>query len=343
MKKIIILLFLAVISIYSHAQQQIDGLKLIDDVCKTKLSPALFENKYKNNIQKDEEEDDDQVGMYNLKGLSLANYPSSGIVIISPELNWRIVAVGPDYENLDSISRYQAAEKCHDHMIAKLGEPDGIEDAKFDNPMLQEIVGTMNVTGGKNYIWTDKDDISYIAMWLNTDKEDTYTVMVLMTPSPYSTTTPIQRKFFKSLEFGKYAAKQQISSALQVLSIEIQEERKSSGKSYTYWDPIYFGGIEWSFVEFNTVEGELSEVIFTHTKTKNNQDIFDSLFEALKQKYGDPKILDNEAFWSDGKTSILLSYLYGESKGGEMRHYVKLEYGDMQLLDEAQNIIANEL
>lgn len=343
MKRIIIALFIANLCTSMSAQQRIDGFKLISDVCKTKISLEVFKDIYKHNIVKEEEGEDSQLGMFKVKGLTLAGYESTGMVIISPELNWRIVAVMPDYESLDSVSRFLAAEKCHAYTLTKLGNPDQEENATFDNPMLQEITGTLNIKGGKTYAWTDENDIPYISMWLNTDKEDYYTIMVMMTPSPYTTATPIQRTFFKTLEFGKYATRQQVATALDVNYYDIQEERKSSGKSYSYWMPIYFGGIEWSFVQIDTVEGKLSGITFTHTKTKNNQDIFDSLFNALKQKYGDPKILDNEAYWSDDNSSILLTYLYGESKGGEMRHYVNLEYADNQLLDEAQNIITNEL
>ena len=47
--------------------------------------------------------------------------------------------------------------------------------------------------------------------------------------------------------------------------------------------------------------------------------------------------------WGDGLTDITLSHQYGESKGGEMRHYVDLEYIDTELHQKAQNIIKNEL
>ena len=80
-----------------------------------------------------------------------------------------------------------------------------------------------------------------------------------------------------------------------------------------------------------------------NTQTKNNQNIFDSLFRALSEKYGNPTIEDNEAYWIDGPTAILLTYHYGESKGGEMRHYVDLRYTDLHLNKEAQDIVNSEL
>lgn len=122
----------------------------------------------------------------------------------------------------------------------------------------------------------------------------------------------------------------------------LAEERISSGRMYNCWKSIYFGGVEWSFIEFKTVENLLSTVRLTHTQL-NNKDIFDSLFRVLSQKYGDTSIENNEAFWFDGQTAIILTYKYGKSKGGEMRHYVNLEYSDMALINKAQNLVTDEL
>lgn len=341
MKRIIIALFIASLCTSLSAQQRIDGFKLISDVCKTKISLEVFKDLYKHNIIKEEEGENSQ--LVNVKGLTLAGYESSGIVIISPELNWRIVAVMPDHESLDSVSRYQAAEKCHAYTLTKLGNPNQEDNAIFDNPMFQEITGTLNVKGGKMYVWTDKNDIPYISMRLNTDKEDYYIIMALMTPSPYATNTPIQRTFFKVLEFGKYATRQQVATALAANYFDIQEERKSSGKSYSYWEPIYFGGIEWSFIEIGTVEGKLATVRLTDSQLKDNMYIYDRLLEALTDKYGEPKVYDSSVFWNDGTTAVELSHSYSESKGGEMRYYVNIEYTDIELFRETQRIITNEL
>jgi hypothetical protein len=248
----------------------------------------------------------------------------------------------PDYESLDSISRYGAAAKCHENMIKAFGEPTDEEILTFDDQIQKEVAATLNVVGGKSYKWK-KDGLVFTASLMNTEKEDMYMVSFFTIESPFTTSSPVQRTFFKTLEFGKSVTKYQIASALGVDSYSVREERQSSGKVYNYWRSIYFGGFEWSFVELRTVENFLSTIEFTHTSTKNNQELFDSLFKALSQKYGKPKVGDNDAVWIDGKTGILLTYEYGESKGGEMRHYVKLEYSDMELIGKAQDIIANEL
>ena len=67
------------------------------------------------------------------------------------------------------------------------------------------------------------------------------------------------------------------------------------------------------------------------------------LLLALTNKYGKPSENDILVFWGDRLTAVLLSHEYGKSNGGEMRHYVNLEYTDLTLFKEAQNIIQNEL
>lgn len=343
MKRLV--LFLIVVFFYNTltAQNKIDAFKLITDVCENNISVNEFKQQYAIYFTEDQDKSSTDLGMFALENISFAGYESNCMVIINPEAEMKVVAIMPNFEVIDSVSRYQVADKCHNHMITVLGEPDNVENTSLDDPMTQQIAGNMKIKDGKTYIWINNVDVPHAAMRFKTEKEDYYIVMVMMMPSPYSTLTPIQRQFFRTLELGEYVTKQQVATALEISSYDIDEERKSSGKTFHYWKPIYFGGIEWSFVDIRTVEGKLATVKFTNSQLKYNKYIYDQLHEALTNKYGDSKEYDNSVIWNDGTTAVELSYSYSESKGGEMRHYVNIEYIDIQLYTEAQNIITNEL
>lgn len=340
MKKITSFIFIALFSMAVSAQEKLKFFDLVKDVYGNDLTINQFQERYKSYFT---ERNDDVETVFSLKNIDFFGYDGTSLVTIEPEYKVKIVMGMPNYESLDSTSRYESAKKCHQYMIEALGQPQKEEALSFDDPMQKEISSAINVTGGISYSWMPEGGGVISASFMNTDKEDRYMVTFLTMESPFATSAPVQRKFFKTLEFGKSVTKYQISTALEINSLYLVEERTSSGRKYNYWKPIYFGGIEWSFIELKTVENLLSTVKFTQTHTKNNQDIFDTLFKALSQKYGDPSIEDNQAFWFDGQTAILLTYEYGESKGGEMRHYVNLGYSDMGLINKAQNIITNEL
>lgn len=343
MKKFIIVLSFVIFCLQLSAQEKIDAFKLISDVCENNISADEFKHQYVDYFTKDQDKNSTDLGIFALEKILFAGYESNGMVIINPEAGMKIVAILPNYEVLDSISRYQAADKCHEHLIAALGQPDNEENTSLDNPMVQQITGELKIKEGKTYTWVNNTTVPHASMRYKTDKEDFYILMVMSMASPYSTTTPIQRQFFRTLEFGKYVTKQQIATALEISSYEIEEERKSSGKTYHYWKSVYFGGIEWSFIEISTVEGKLATVRLTDSQLKDNKYIYDRLLEALTNKYGEPKDYETSVLWNDGTTAVELSHSYSESKGGEMRHYVNIEYTDIELFREAQNIITNEL
>ena len=340
MKKIISSLVVAILCTTLSAQERINFFDYVEDVISNKLSLSQFIEKYKDYFTNDYDESTSSV---HLKNIEAFGYDGGSLTMILPEYNAKVLSFGINYDALDSISRYESADRCHKAMIKLFGKPIKEEAHSYDDPMKQEIAEKMNMKGGVTYTWQSNNGALVTSLRTKTAKEDVYMISVMTMELPSLTKTPIQRKFFRSLEFGKSITKYQIATALEINSYYIAEERISSGRKYNYWQPIYFGGIEWSFIEITTVENLLSSIRFTHSHTKNNQSIFDSLFKALSEKYGDPTIEDNEACWIDGPTAIVLTYQYGESKGGEMRHYVDLKYTDMQLNQEAHNIVTNEL
>ena len=340
MKKIISSLVAAILCTTLNAQNTLNFFDYVEDVISSKPSLSQFIEKYKDYFADDYDESTSSVYLKNMEAFGLSG---GSLTMIMPEYNAKMLSFAIDYEALDSISRYESAEKCHKEMIKRFGKPIKEEAHSYDDPMKQEIAEKMNMKGGITYTWQSNNGALVTSSRTKTAKEDVYVISVMTMELPSLTKTPIQRKFFRTLEFGKAVTKYQIATALEIDSFYIAEERISSGRKYNYWKPIYFGGIEWSFIEFKTVENLLSTVRLTHSSTKNNQDTFDSLFKALSEKYGDPTVEDNEAYWFDGKTFVIIKYQYGESKGGEMRHYVDLEYSDAQLSREAQNIITNEL
>lgn len=341
MKNLITTLIISFMCCIMSAKERLDVFDLIEVVCKDKISATAFQIKYSEYIIKDDEAA--EIGLFSLDNVYLGEYICETQVTISPALNLRGVVVMPDYNLIDDNSRFVISEHCHEHIISRLGNPTKIEDTSYKNVYSTTVAAELSIENSKTYKWESIDNIPYSSTWAETKNGNLYTFMAVTSSVGFEIKTPIQRKFFKSLELGKDISKQQIASTLEVYSMDIKEVRNSSGKTYNYWDKTYFGGIEWSFVEFRTVGSKFSAIEFTHTNTKNNQEIFDDLFRALSQKYGDPMTMDNEAMWIDRNTFIFLTYQYAESKGGEMRHYVELSYSDTSLMDEAEEIINGEL
>lgn len=342
MKKFIIVLSFVIFCLQLSAQEKIDAFKLISDVCENNISVDDFKYKYVDYFTKDQDKNISDLGIFYLKNISFAGYESDGMVIINPDEKLRTVKISPNHNILDSISRYQVADKCHECLIAALGQPHKEENISSADPTLDQIPEEIQIKEGKTYKWFN-NNIVHVSVRYNNNEEDLYFIMAISIPSLSSTTTPIQRQFFRTLEFSKYVTKQQIATALEISSYEIEEERKSYGKTYHYWKSVYFGGIEWSFIEISTVEGKLATVRLTDSQLKDNKYIYDRLLEALTNKYGEPKNYETSVLWNDGTTAVELSHSYSESKGGEMRHYVNIEYTDIELFREAQNIITNEL
>lgn len=46
------------------------------------------------------------------------------MVFISSDTKMKIVTISPNYEILDSVSRYQVADKYHEYLLTVLGQPD---------------------------------------------------------------------------------------------------------------------------------------------------------------------------------------------------------------------------
>ena len=349
MKAFITTLSFVLFCIQLSAQEKIDAFQLIRDVCENNISVDDFKYKYIDYFTKDQDKNITDLGIFSLKNISFAGYESDGMVIINPAEELRTVKISPNHNVLDSISRYQVADNCHEYLIAALGQPHKEENISSADPTLDQIPEDFKIKEGKNYKWFN-NNIVHVSVRYNNNEEDLYFVMAISIPSLSSTTTPIQRQFFKTLELGNYITKMQIANGLGIASFEIREERKSSGKSYHYWDSVYFGGIEWSFIEISTVESKLATVRLTSSQIKDNRYIYNELIEALTNKYGEPNDKNEEPnddetwiCWNDGTTGVILSYTFSESRGGEMRHYVNLEYWDLKLHKEAQNIIKNEL
>lgn len=340
MKKIISFLFVVLLGVTVSAQERLNFFDLVKDVFGNNLTPTQFQERYEAYFS---EKNDNANTVYTLKNIDFFGYDGTSSVTIEPKYKLRIVIGMPNYESLDSVSRYESAKKCHQSMIETFGQPQEVETLSSDNTLPQVMANATNIKSRVAYRWMSEGDGVICAYMMKTDKEDRYIVTFCMIESLCTTFMPVQRKFFKTLEFGKDVTKHQISTALETNSIYLSEARTSSGRVYNYWKPIYFGGVEWSFIEFRTVGSLLSTVRLTHTQLSNNHDIFDSFLRALTQKYGKPLIKDKQAYWSDGQTAILLTYMYGQSKGGEMRHYVNLEYSDMALINKAQNLVTDEL
>lgn len=341
MRSIVTILSFILLCIQLSAQEKIEALKLISDICEKNISIDDFKKQYSDYFIINHDTDSTDSGLFILQNLSFAGYESNGVVFISSDTKMKIVTISPNYEILDSVSRYQVADKYHEYLLTVLGQPD-LDDISFDNSTLKQIPQGLNIKESTTYTWFKNTTVPYMSIRYKTNKEDVYNLMAV-SGFPFYSTTPIQRQFYKTLEFGKNVTKTQIATALDIPSYIIKEERKSYGRTYRCLESVYFGGVTWSFLEIGTVDGKLATVRLTSSELKDNTDIYDTLLKALTNKYGAPIEDDAMVLWGDGLTDITLSHQYGESKGGEMRHYVDLNYIDTELHQKAQNIIENEL
>ena len=343
MKKFVTILSLILLCMQLTAQEKIEAFKLINDVLENNISADEFKRQYVDYFTEDLDTDIIDLGYFTLQNLLFAGYESNGVVFISSDTNIRKVFISPNHEVLDSVSRYQVADKCHEYLIEVLGQPANEENISLDDPLIALAAQELNFKEATNYKWFNETaTLSYSATRGKTDKEDVY-VLTVVREVPFYFGTPIQRQFFKTLEFGKIVTKTQIATALGIPSYIIKEERKSYGLTYHCLESVYFGGVTWSFIEISTVDGKLATVRFISSQLEDNKYVYDAFLEALTDKYGKPKESDTMVLWGDGLTAVLLSHEYGKSKGGEMRHYVNLEYLDYTLHKKAQNIIKNEL
>lgn len=338
MKKFLASFVLSTLCVILSAQEKVDFMNIISDVCNKNSSSNIFLDKHKDQLIDYKEEDKSNFAL----NVNFAGFESTCLITFVDEGNTKAVGVVPNFETFDSLARYTFAKTCHKYMITKFGNPIKEEPIIFETPEQQEIANALNIKSGTTYTWSPGTGFTITGSLLKTDKEDRYSVQCIYI-GYFADSTPFQRKFFKTLELGLPTDKGQIASALRTSIYKLVSERTSSGEKYTFRDNIYFGGIEWSFVELTTVGNKFASITFTDTELRSNKAIYDSLLEVLSKKYGKPNIADNTAYWNSVSTMINLSYIYCESKGGEMRHYVTLNYLDTILFLEQDRIINDEL
>lgn len=330
MRRIFTSFCLSLLCISVSAQEALDYSVIAEVFFSKEFSLSDFIIKYKDYII---EYDDSADGEIILKDIELNGYKSTAHFYYSDYADGKIklLAVMPEYSSFSKDDQYLYATKCHSHMLDKFGAPDKTEEGSPDLPsIIEETI----------YTWHRENGIVITGTLSKTKYFDLYMITVFNLP----TTAIVQRHFFKTLELGKVTSKEQIVLALGANTFHLHTTNQSSGTSYTYTKPIYFGGIEWTMTDLDTVENALSSIRFTHISQYDNRGIFRRISSALTQKYGTPKVDNNyEQGWFDHKTLVTLEYQYGLSKSGEMKHYVYLKYFDDELHNKASEIIQSEL
>lgn len=132
MRSIVTILSFILLCIQLSAQEKIEALKLISDICEKNISIDDFKKQYSDYFIINHDTDSTDSGLFILQNLSFAGYESNGVVFISSDTKMKIVTISPNYEILDSVSRYQVADKYHEYLLTVLGQPD-LDDISFDN------------------------------------------------------------------------------------------------------------------------------------------------------------------------------------------------------------------
>ena len=159
MKAFIATLSFVLFCIQLSAQEKIDAFQLIRDVCENNISVDDFKSKYVDYFTKDQDKNITDLGIFSLKNISFAGYESDGMVIINPDEKLRTVQISPNHNVLDSISRYQVADKCHEYLIAALGQPHKEENISSADPTLDQIPEEFQIKEGKTYKWFNNNTV----------------------------------------------------------------------------------------------------------------------------------------------------------------------------------------
>lgn len=339
MKKILFSIFVALVSTSLLAQEKISFITIVEDAFSEDFSMVQFKEKYKEYLTEQGDISDITIC---IKDVDIFGHDGTAIFSAEPEFDYIIIGFTTLFESLDNESKIHAAEACHKLMVEAFGEPNKeyfLSENVFDNPMAQ----SQEIKGGKTYTWAPLSGVVISDTIFETGKGSVY--LIKFTTVTASFETAIQRTFFKALELGEITTKAQIANTLGVSAYSsiITENKQSAGKAFFYWDKLYFGGTEWSYAKFELVENKLAKVEFTSSELTDNKHVYDTTQKALTNKYGKPHKFDNFLYWSDHHTSITLYYFYGKSNGGDMRHYVTLEYSDLNLKAKANQIISDEL
>lgn len=329
MRRVFSCLLVAMLSIYSYAQEEVDYFDLVEDVFSSEFSLTDFKTRYQDHITEVDESDE---GKITLKDVALAGYKCTAGFSYFSDSNMKLLVAMPEYNSFSKSDQYLYAMKCHSFMIDRFGAPDKAEQESPDHP---------NVTEATTYTWQQESGIKIQATYSKTRRFDLYMVVVSRLPS--NSTNTVQRKFFKTLELGKALTRPDIALALGTSTTYISATDISSGIQYTYFRPIHFGGIEWTVCQLETVENAMSSIMFTNISKYDNREVFKRISAALTQKYGVPEVDTDQESWFDGRTMVTLMYQYGFAKSGEMLHYVYLSYSDFDLHSKASDIIQSEL
>lgn len=329
MRRVSTFLLLSLLCFSASAQKPLDYFVIVEAVFSNDFSISDFKEKYKDYIIEADESAD---GKISLRDIELNGYKSTAEINYYSDSEMKFLAIRPEYNSFFKADQYLYAIKCHSYMLDRFGAPDKTEEGSPSNTSIIEET---------TYTWHRENGLVITGTLSKTKRFNLYRVIAYQLP--YNTTTTVQRNFFKTFELGKVVSKEQIALALGANTNNLHITKQSSGISYTCTKPIYFGGIEWTTTEFETVENVLSSIMFTHICPYDNREVFSRISTALTQKYGSPKVYNDEQAWFDGRTFITLLYQYGLSKNGEMKHYVYLIYLDHELHSKASQIIQSEL
>lgn len=105
---------------------------------------------------------------------------------------------------------------------------------------------------------------------------------------------------------------------------------------------VALGGYEWSAVTMEFNDYGLYGVNMQHNFNSRESalSMFDGLSNTLKGKYGAAFSSDIDSWndksynFTDGVRVCYVYFNYGESKGGDMFYYVRLDYADMNLYNK---------
>lgn len=105
---------------------------------------------------------------------------------------------------------------------------------------------------------------------------------------------------------------------------------------------VTLGGYEWNAVTMGFNDYGLYEVymVCSFNLRKSALSMFEGLFSALTRRYGSysssdfSSLNDKSYMFMDDERMCVLNFIYGESKGGDMFYYVRLDYADMNLYNK---------
>lgn len=336
MKHLLITLTILMSSALCGAQDKPDLFEFLETF-DFNISTDEFKERYSDRYHPENSEDLNSGGMFIIDAFTIDGRNTMTVLYLNGQESF--ILIKP--EGTESLSKDEL-DKSVEYFTGYLGNPDISRDVTDEFKIEDTDDHTETDTSFTEYQWDNSHRNLTFKLSFGHEGSSYFYILEISPLKIFNNKVPVQRKFFKKLTLGKYVTRTDICEALDCY--HAYSTKTSEGVKYEVYSKLAFGGYDWSSATFYTTDQVLYRICFINNSIDSNHYIFENLIQALSNKYGLPFSNTDELYvWTDGVTVVALSYIYGESISGEMRHYVNLEYYDLNLKTQALKTINDQL